>query len=131
MAPGLKNFIVTAYENHAPQATNSESQIPNSTCDNGSCSEITAALWENTLTYGFGYRCDNIHENNCAYDFFQNQYYKQFSDESKQKTPQIIMSGYESNTNQEIQMTYKLNISKNQSKGSYSNSITFIASPGY
>lgn len=126
-----KGFIVLAYENHPLMTTGSNSFIPDSTCDNGSCSEVTNAIWTNTLTYGFGYRCDNVSSNNCSLGFDQNDYYKQFSDNSKNEAAQIIMSGNLTGSNHETQITYKVNISKTQANGSYSNTITYIAVPGY
>ncbi len=126
-----KGFIVIVYENHPLSTTGSNSFIPDSTCDNGSCSEVTSAIWTNTLTYGFGYRCDNVNYNNCPIDFKQNDYYKQFSDNSKNETAQIIMSSNLPASNHEIQITYKVNISKTQPIDRYSNEITYIAAPKY
>lgn len=126
-----KGFMVIAYENHPLTTTESNLFIPDSTCDNGSCSEVTSAIWANTLTYGFGYRCDNVSSNNCSIGFDQNDYYKQFSDNSKNETAQIIMSGNLPASNHEAQITYKVNISKTQASGSYSNTITYIAVPKY
>jgi hypothetical protein len=126
-----KGFIVISYENHPPITAGSKSFIPDSTCDNGSCSEVTSALWTNTLTYGFGYRCDNINNNDCPMDFKQSDYYKQFSDNSKNETGQIIMSSNLPGSNHDAQITYKVNISKTQPRGSYNNTITYIAVPKY
>jgi hypothetical protein len=127
----IKSFIVTTYEDHTLSTTGLNLSIPDSTCDNGSCSQVTSALWTNTLTYGFGYRCDNINSNSCPIDFKISDYYKQFSDISKKETPQILLSDNNPGSNPEIQITYKVNISKTQSPDSYSNTITYIASPGY
>lgn len=126
-----KRFIVIAYENRPLVATESNSSIPDSTCDNGSCSQVRSALWTNTLTYGFGYRCDNVSNNDCPIDFNLDNYYKQFSDQSKKETEQIIMSSNLPESNHETQITYKVNISKTQPKDSYSNTVTYIAVPGY
>ncbi len=126
-----KGFIIIAYENHPLITTGSNSFIPDSTCDNGSCSEVTSAIWTNTLTYGFGYRCDNINNNTCPIEFNQSDYYKQFSDYSKNETGQIIMSGNLPASNHETQITYKVNISKTQASGSYNNTITYLAVPKY
>lgn len=126
-----KRFAVIAYENHPLLTTGSNTFIPDSTCDNGSCSEVTSAIWANTLTYGFGYRCDNVNYNDCPQGFDQTDYYKQFSDYSKNETGQAIMSGNFPALNHETQITYKVNISKTQPLDSYSNTITYIAIPGY
>ncbi len=126
----IKGTIVTAYEDHPLLISATSMTIPDSTCDNGSCSETTSSLWENTLTYGFGYRCDDIIGKSCPVDFGLKNYYRQFSDLSKNELTQVIMSENTS-SNIEAQITYKINTSKTQTKGSYSNTITYIASPGY
>lgn len=126
-----KDYIVTAFENNPLLITKSNNIIPDTTCDNGYCSEIRTALWENTLTYGFGYRCDNVTGDSCPIEFDTSNYYKQFPDLSKSESPQIIMSPDPNLQSQEIQITYKVNISKTQPGGSYTNNITYIASPGY
>jgi hypothetical protein len=127
----LKNFMVFAWQNHPPATDTNAHQIPDSTCDNGSCSQITSALWSNTLTYGFGFRCDNITEKNCPDDMKEDNYYKQFSDSSKKESPQTIMTNNTQNQTNQIQITYKINTSKSQPPDYYSNTITYIAAPGY
>lgn len=135
-----KRFIVREYEDHALLARRSlgegglaqpEIFIPDTTCDNGYCSHIRSDIWENTLTYGLGFRCDDVNGIFCPIELKQDNYYKHFSDISKNESPQIIMSGRSAEANKEVQVTYKLNISKTQQNGSYSNTITYIASPGY
>ena len=126
-----KGYIVTAFEDHPLTISGSDTILPDTTCDNGSCSDITSALWQDTLTYGFGYRCDNVSGNNCPVDFNLDNYYRQFSDASNNKTPQIIMSSESPQSNAETQITYKINTSKSQTNGSYVNTITYLASPGY
>jgi hypothetical protein len=128
----LKNFMEVQYQNHPLSTTDTNTQIPDSTCDNGSCSEMTSAPWNNTLTYGFGYRCENTNGINCPTDMTETEYYRQISDSSKNETPEAIMANVQDkNRKNEVQLTYKINTSKNQSPGNYSNTITYIATPGY
>ncbi len=127
----ITNSIVNAYHNHPLAIPASNTNIPDTSCDNGSCTQVTAAPWENTLTYGFGYRCQNIKGNGCPVDFKTPNYYKQFSDDSKNELPAIIMSNFTNDVLQETQIIYKVNISKTQPEGSYTNTIIYIASPGY
>jgi hypothetical protein len=110
-----------------PLRLNERILIPDTTCDNGSCSETTAAPWVNTLTYGFGYRCDDT---TCQRDFKDKTYYRQFSDNTKQEIPQVILQGAK-NKNTPAKITYKINISGTQQEGSYNNIITYIATPSY
>ncbi len=51
-------YAIQAYENHQLLDPGHGQVIPDTTCDNGSCSETTAATWNTVLTYGFGYRFD-------------------------------------------------------------------------
>lgn len=124
-------YQVTAYENHQLSIPPNGSLIPDTSCDNGSCTETTAALWTNTLTYGFGYRCDNITGSDCASGFTTTDYYKQFADNSKSETPQAVMSGTNVGSNKQIQITYKVNISRTQPPGTYTNNIIYIATPTF
>jgi len=129
VAGNAKSPLVLEYEDR-PLNSPSGNIIPDTTCDNGSCSQFTTALWENTLTYGFGYRCENVSGSNCPLEFAIKNYYKQFSDISRSEEPQIIM--FPNNPQvAESQIIYKVNISKSQPEGSYKNTIDYIAVPGY
>lgn len=128
----LKNFMVSAYENHPLLTADTNTQIPDSTCDNGSCSQTTSAPWSNTLTYGFGYRCENATGTNCPADMKESDYYRQFSNPTKNEAPETIITGnITPDKKNEVQLTYKINTSKNQAPGLYSNAITYIVAPGY
>lgn len=105
--------------------------IPDTSCDNGQCSEFRSAIWTNPLTYGFGYRCDNVAGNDCASGFSDPTYYKQFANSSLSETPQKIAGAMTSGKNKTIQITYKVNIPGTQPFAFYNNTITFIAVPNY
>lgn len=124
-------YSVKAFENHPLMVPTTGATIPDTTCDNGSCSEITASSWTSTLTYGFGYRCDFVDSANfCPSDFSGENYYKQFADVSKNEKAQTIMTGT-TGRNHKSQITYKVNISATQQAGLYSNTVTYIATPTY
>jgi hypothetical protein len=122
-------YSVKAFENHELLAT-SGTTIPDTTCDNGSCSETTASEWSNTLTYGFGYRCDAVSGSDCP-SGFSTDYYKQFANASTNETIQSVMSGLNVGRDKEVKITYKVNISGTQLAGVYKNRITYIATPTY
>ncbi len=124
-------YAVTGYENHQLLVPSSGAIIPDTTCDNGLCTETTPAAWTNTLTYGFGFRCDNVSGTDCSSDFATSTDYKQFADNSKGETPQTVMSDATSGKNRQSQITYKVNISGTQAAGSYTNVVTYIATPTY
>ncbi len=123
-------YQVTAFEKNQLMSYATGAIIPNTTCDSGTCTETTSAAWSSLLTYGFGYRCDNISLTDCASGFTTGTFYKQFADQSQGKTPQSVMSGA-TVTNSQTQITYKLNISGSQAAGKYYTVITYIATPTF
>jgi len=127
----LNGYSVTASQNHALYNETSLATIPDTTCDTGTCSEQNPAPWNNILTYGFGYRCDNIsHITPCSNDFYDSKYYKQFPNISNSQKPQIVMSGANIGDNK-ARIIYKVNTSGSQPLGFYSNTITFVATPNF
>ncbi len=123
-------YQVTAFENHQLMVPSSGALIPNTTCDNGTCTTSTSADWSSTLTYGFGYRCDNITGTDCATGFTTSTFYKQFADNSVAQTPQAVMVG--TNIGSKVaEITYKVNVSGVQNAGIYINSVTYIATPTF
>lgn len=124
-------YTVTASESSQLLSPGIGSVIPDTTCDGGTCTQTTAALWSNPLTYGFGYRCDNLVGTDCDSGFSTANYYKQFADASAQETPGTVMTGTGVSRNKQAQITYKVNISNTQPAGQYRNVVSFIATPGF
>lgn len=121
-------YSVTASENHQLLVPATGAIIPDTTCDDGTCTESTSAAWTNSLTYGFGYRCDNVTGTDCASGFTTSTFYKQFDASPSAKT---VMSGANVGRNKETQITYKVNISTTQAAGLYTNIIMYIATPTF
>ena len=113
-------YSMQAFEYHELSANNN--MIPDTTCDNGTCTQETASVWESILSYGLGYR-----ENG----FGLQGEYKRFANASKNEPAQAIMSGGNHNTESHTTVTYKVNISKSQPIGLYQNIITYIAVPNF
>ncbi len=122
-------YTVNARENNPLTATNSF--IPDTTCDSGLCSDVTAATWVNILTYGFGYRCDNVVGTDCTPDFNTTNFYKTFANAGIGKPAQIVMNGTTRTTGSQSQVTYKVNVSASQQPDTYTNTITYIAIPTF
>lgn len=120
-------YTVTSSENHQLLTPSTGATIPDTTCDDGLCTSSNATAWISSLTYGFGYRCDNVSDTNCAAGFSDPTFYKPFS---ASPSATIVMSGT-SGTNKKSQITYKVNISATQPAGTYSNIITYIAMPTF
>lgn len=104
--------------------------ILDTTCDNGECSYDQAQEWINTLTYGFGYRCDNVTGIDCDSSFSKPNFYKHFANTSNAESAQSVMEGIGSK-NKEARVSYKVNISGNQVPGIFSNIVTYIAIPNF
>jgi len=122
-------YVVLAGEDQEFKSSENSS-IPDTTCDNGSCTQTTSALWKETTVYGFGYRCDNIIGNDCL-DFEEPHFFKQFSNLEKQERLEKIMKGYPGEEKRLAKITYKINISNTQKASMYSNVLTFLAVPNF
>lgn len=124
-----QGYRVFTYEDHPLMAPNNTT-IPDSTCDNGLCTEQTADSWTNTLTYGFGYRCDNVEGTDCDKSFRSQNSFRQFANKARNESFQSLMSSNKPFAKAKTQITYKVNISGTQMPGTYTNTITYIAVPG-
>lgn len=131
-SPSVYGYSVFAFENDSlatiPPA--SRTFIPDTTCDNGLCGISSAAEWNNALTYGLGYRCDNLTGIGCDNSFSKINFYKRLPNLANNDDLASIMAGFGSN-NQTARLSYKVNISGNQAQGTYSNVITYIAVPSF
>lgn len=121
-------YQVTASENHALLVAAYGATIPDTTCDNGLCTPSNSEEWSSSLTYGFGYRCDNITGTDCASGFTTADYYKPFA---ASPSAQVVMEGTNVGRNKESEITYKVNISGTQTAGTYTNTIMYIATPTF
>jgi hypothetical protein len=128
-SPG-SGYQVFAYEDHT-LLSKKNSSIPDTTCDNGACTENLASIWNNNLTYGFGFRCESITQIACDNGFEEDNSFKQFSDKGKKGIPQPVMNSDIATQNQQAKLTYKVNISGTQAKEPYVNTVTYIAVPNF
>lgn len=125
-------YSVIVFENEplTTISSNDKAFIPDTTCDSGACGTENAAEWINPLTYGFGYRCDNLAGTDCNSAFAHPNFYKHFPNTANNDDPQSIMAGIGSN-NKTARISYKINISSTQTQGAYNNVITYIAIPNF
>ncbi len=122
IVPGSANeYSIQAFEDHE-LSTSENKIIPDTTCDNGSCTQDRATLWNSILSYGLGYR-----ENG----FSLQKGYKRFANASKNEPAQVIMNGDNQDTKRQTTVTYKVNISNTQPIGMYTNTVTYIAVPNF
>lgn len=128
--PSSFGYQIFAYENKSLK--NSEGkEIPDTTCDTGSCTQTTASPWENPLTYGFGIRCENIKGSDCMPDFAIKNYYRSLANLEAKENPSTIILSRNSSKDKENMINHKINISGTQTSGIYQNDISYIALPLY
>jgi len=122
-------YQVTISQNHNLRANPSGMEIPATACDGPSCTPTTAASWASALTYGFGYRCDNVSGTDCEGQFLtSSDYYKPFI---SSPSAIIVMSSPNVGSNKISQVTYKLNVAGSQAAGLYQDVINYIATPTF
>ena len=124
-------YNVYGAEDHQLLSFPSGLSIPNTTCDAGDCTTSNGTAWTSTLTYGFGYRCDNLSGTDCASGFSNINNYEQFADTSAKQSPVAVMTGTNAGRNIQTQITYKVNISASQASGQYINQINYVAVPTF
>ncbi len=110
--PGdIPRFTLFSLANHELTSENKKI-IPDTTCDNGTCTIKYASLWDNILTYGFGYKISDG--------------FMQVPNVAKGDTLSPIIFDKTETT-----ITYKVNISTSQDIGLYTNTIQLIAVPNF
>lgn len=125
-------YQVTVSQNHNLRSDANGIEIPQTACDGPSCTPTTAAPWTSALTYGFGYRCDNITGTDCDNQFLTStDYYRPFIDSPSTATVMNEPTGPHASRNTIAQVTYKLNISGSQAAGRYQNILNYIAMPTF
>ena len=125
-------YNVSAAENQELTVPTTGASIPDTTCDDGKCTEGSASSWVSNLTYGFGYRCDRVGSTCVEGDnsFENDSFFKQFPNSNKDESAVSVMSGG-SGVNMKSTILYKVNISSSQPAGTYSNTVTYLATPNY
>jgi len=86
---GAGGYTVYAYELHPLRHTNSLVDIPNTTCDLGTCDETFARQWSNQNIAGFGYNASGSY---VPGDFLDGTYFRSFADISNSEEMQVVMS---------------------------------------
>lgn len=123
-SPSERRYSIFLYQDSG-LTSKSNTQIPNTSCDSGSCTSILADTWNLPLTYGFGYTCEN--KETCV-SSFQDDYYRRLASASQSEAPaEIITSVKNTKTN----MLFKLNIAPTQNREVYSNTIYYLLTPTF
>ena len=124
------SYSVSVVEDHELILQNGNTiSIPSTTCDDGLCSKEFASGWSNPLTFGFGYSCKALTGNDCVIK--KSGGFMEFPNQIDSDNVENIMDGTGSDKIKKSEIIYKVNTATTQSKGLYSNTITYIAVPGY
>lgn len=127
---GAPSFSLFVKKDH-PLQNPLQTIIPDTTCDNGMCNDTRASVWQNTLAFGFGYRCDAISPITCRKDFSTPAEFMQIPNEKDAKQFTQVATGHSLPNPSSIKITYKVNTSPSQEEGTYTNTITFLLAPGF
>lgn len=103
----------------SPFSMNTEAVIPDTSCDQGGCSEFIASDWNNTLTFGYGYSCTDEF---CDSDFYHSSY-RPFSNNLVSLYQAQIGIG----NKRMLTIPVKINVPGTQENGAYSTSITVLS----
>lgn len=123
-------YRVLVSEEHELRSEENAS-IPDASCDNGSCTERIASYWRSILSYGFGYRCDNLFREDCDPGFLQPDFFKQFPNTALSEPPETLMANSTWGRSKKATITFKVNVAKAQAEGSYRNTVTFLTVPNF
>lgn len=126
--PTASRYSLIGYATSSLTDKETKAAIPDTTCDAGTCTEVTASSWESILTYGFGYRCNG---KDCSRAFLNSNTYMHFANYTRGQTHETILSGQQAHTGRNAQIVLKTNIPGTQPQGLYTNTIVFIATPSY
>lgn len=135
--PTGHGYEIFSSQNSPLTTLDTNTTIPDTTCDDHSCDETVSAIWSQDSIYGFGFNAMGINDSGVATGvgtsnyFTDSTYFRQFADQSNGETPQILMSENTPTDDHSAKITYKVNIPTNQSSGSYQNNINFVAVPKY
>jgi len=124
-AKSAHGYSVLVFEDHPLSDPSFINLIPDTSCDRGLCSQSISAVWEDNLTYGLGYSCENLKGSSCVAT--GTKLFKKFPDESKGEEYEPVFENHEQEGKGEI--IYKLNISASQSNSVYSNTTTYLLVP--
>lgn len=125
---GAGGYYVYAYERHPLRHTNGTPDIPDTSCDAGTCTISSAGVWSNTTIPGFGF---NMSGDDVAADFIDSTYFRPFADDSASDTMQVVMSSTNVGQNRTATVTYKAGITGAQASGDYQTNVLYVAVPGY
>ncbi len=125
---GAGGFTVYGYETNPLRLTQGGAEIPNTTCDAGTCTYTTAQAWTNQNIAGFGFNANGA---TAASDFTNSTFFRPFANNELAQPMQPVMTSPNIAEDAAVTVTYKAGISGTQAAGDYQTSIIYVAVPGY
>lgn len=125
---GAGGYSVYAYELHPLRQLEGSEEIPNTTCDAGTCTHTTAGIWTNQSVAGFGY---NMTGNDIPAHFINSTYFKSFANNEAAEAMQVVMSSSNIANARQSTVTYKAGIGSSQASGNYETAVVYVAVPGF
>lgn len=127
-ARGAGGYAVYAYEGHPLLHDDDVSTIADTTCNSGSCNQVTAGIWTTPGIGGFGF---NASGDDVPVDFVTTDYYRQFANNSTAEAMQAVMSSSNIARVAQATITYKAGLSGSEAAGDYQTYVVYVAVPGY
>ncbi len=125
---GAGGYSVYAFEKHPLRQVEGSEEIPDTTCNAGTCTHITAGVWNDQSVAGFGY---NMSGNDIPANFIDSTYYKSFANDEAAEAMQVVMSSSNVANARQSTVTYKAGIGGSQAGGNYETAVVYVAVPGY
>jgi hypothetical protein len=135
--PTGHGYEIANLESYPLTSNDTNSTIPDTTCDNEDCDQTTSKEWIEDTTYGFGFNATGINSSGVVTNigtsnyFDDSTFFRPFANNANNQPAQVFMSEDNPVVNHSANITYKVNITTNQPSGSYQNNISFIAIPKY
>ena len=104
--------------------------IPNTTCDNGACTLLTAGAWTNAAKNGFGHTCTNQTNHDCASTYSSGSNFRPLANIAAGDTAQAVMSSSTAAT-ATGRIKYRLSAGAAQAAGLYTTIIAYIITGTY
>ncbi len=98
--------------------------IPDTTCDGGGCTNVTAASWTNPNKNGYGHTCYNQSMHDCDSSYSNGSNFRQFASMSDGDTAQAIMAS-STPAIATGRIKHRLSVPQSQTAGTYTTLITY------
>ncbi len=108
--------------------------IPDTTCDDGSCTESTSADWATATNHGFGYSLENVTGTDATFTYNESSRTfsaRQIADQESSETKQVVMSNDSPTTASKVNICFRLSVAGDQPAGYYYNVIKYTATPKF